>query len=318
MTDVTTTKTSATTEVYSHGVSIGQDELTEADAAHTVADANSTEALLASIKREKEALTSKVDSLEQRLDRLQKVQKERSTYDDWGHKRTYRLLQLAYDDCLYIMSEQGRHEFAQAATKRQVPVGQGGNSFLPMVKVMWGEFDYSVPSVKFEGSDNLVKWRHNRSAEKYANVFRYLHDNEVAVEAVALFIENFRSKEYGDKLNGIVAADQAANAVSPKVKASPDEGRAALSDRSLTNAIATIPRPSSINQTEGLVIIVARAVGDELDLLGEVNIEQKVLDDELPKIAKRCGYVSVNVPAKMEEKLRKQFAKVPLLLSTGP
>lgn len=53
-------------------------------------------------------------------------------------------------------------------------------------------------------------WSPNRSAEKYAVVFRYLHDHGVAVADVPTFIDSFNDKDHGKKLLGIERAGRAA------------------------------------------------------------------------------------------------------------
>lgn len=53
-------------------------------------------------------------------------------------------------------------------------------------------------------------WSPNRSAEKYAVVFRYLQEQGVAVADVPAFIDGFNHKEFGKKLLGIERAGRAA------------------------------------------------------------------------------------------------------------
>lgn len=53
-------------------------------------------------------------------------------------------------------------------------------------------------------------WSPNRSAEKYAVVFRYLHDNNITVDEAASFIENYKHETHGNRLRGIEAAGRAA------------------------------------------------------------------------------------------------------------
>lgn len=53
-------------------------------------------------------------------------------------------------------------------------------------------------------------WSPNRSAEKYAVVFRYLHEHGVAVADVPAFIDGFNHREFGKKLLGIERAGRAA------------------------------------------------------------------------------------------------------------
>jgi hypothetical protein len=53
------------------------------------------------------------------------------------------------------------------------------------------------------------EWRPNRSSEKYAPVFRYLHNHGVTPEDLPAFIEGFKHGAYGTRLAGIEAASRA-------------------------------------------------------------------------------------------------------------
>ena len=285
---------------------MGVENTTAVEAAGPAVETNSIETLVNAVMAQDEALASPVEGLEERLERLARAQKSQDFIDEWGHKRTYRLLQAAYSDCLYIETERGSAEFAEVTTRRQVAVGQGKNRFLPMVKVMWGGFDETADRVTYEGVGNLVKWRHNRSAEKYANVFRYLSENDVPPETVADFIETFQHKTHGKKLDGIVQADVAAHREAVEVVAT-GSGGSLLSDRKMIHAFATVQKPERISKTEGLVYLVARVVGDELELLGDISIKDDVVKNELPKLAENLWSIEVALSERNGEEFRRRI-----------
>lgn len=74
------------------------------------------------------------------------------------------------------------------------------------------------PDGKFEEKTIFHVWQHDRSAEKYANVFRYLHTQKVAPADVADFIDNFAHQTYGNRLTGIEAKDRWDNRTQPTPK----------------------------------------------------------------------------------------------------
>ena len=61
-----------------------------------------------------------------------------------------------------------------------------------------------------EAKSVYQEWLPNRSAEKYAVVFRYMHDNGITPEDVASYIDTFNVSPYGTKLLGIERAGRAA------------------------------------------------------------------------------------------------------------
>ncbi|MBP2315088.1 hypothetical protein [Azospirillum soli] len=119
--------------------------------------------------------------------------------------RVYQLIADAYAAGLLALEPDRVEELAKELIRHQVKSPkEGQNKWLALVSCMFGEFQEDKDFVSFMGSSNLVPWKRDRSAEKYAYVMAYLEKMGVTPDRVVQYIENF-SNDRGKKLNGIIA-----------------------------------------------------------------------------------------------------------------
>lgn len=145
-----------------------------------------------------EELIEKEDPLKNVLGSFEKLRGSMSRIEAFGHEKTYKMLQIAYKVAMYALQLRYK-DFKLEAEMRKVNIESGSNEFLPVVKVLWGEFGYK--DVKIEGN-TYWNWIPNRSCEKYASVFRHLKDQKVRPDNVSSYIQT-----YEGGIKAIVKAD---------------------------------------------------------------------------------------------------------------
>ena len=249
---------------------------------------NSPDSLRDMAARVDQALAAEAATFEARAERLRNVLDGIIGIELSAHERTRLMLQVAYSDCLYVLNnEAGQKEFAIASTERGIPQASNDeNKFLPIVKTIWGRFVEEAANEQ-NGKPQKV-WKHNRSAEKYASVFRYLLDNAVSPDGVAQHIENYEHQQYGRKINGIIAADRAkyGSAGTRRVNTYSVTAGKLLSSKGMKH-FSTVKKPSFIQASEGAVVLVARVVDGNLQLLGDISLETAIIEKGVVELAKR-------------------------------
>lgn len=269
---------------------------------------NSPENLRDVAARVDQALEAKAGTFEQRAERLRSVLDGITGIELSAHERTRLMLQVAYGDCLYAIStEEGRRELVLAMDARKVTKATGEqNKFLPIVKTIWGR--YVEEEVKGQNGPSKTVWKHNRSAEKYASVFRHLLDEKVPLDSVAQYIETYAHKEHGAKLNGIIAADCAKYGGKGKRSISTNSADAEkLIAENGMKAFSTVTKPDFIKATEGAVVIVARVVNGQLELLGDLKVEDKTINQGLVDLANRRDVPTESAIQKAADDLSASF-----------
>jgi hypothetical protein len=121
-----------------------------------------------------------------------------------GHRVLWEQIAEAFAVAQGIIKKETEADYHAALKERDIKpaTGKGSNPYLPVVKLLYGEWKDEQHTV-FEP---------NRSAEKYACVFRYLNKHfadKSQAETVA-HIENY-STSYGNHLKGMEAQDRAEN-----------------------------------------------------------------------------------------------------------
>jgi len=129
-------------------------------------------------------------------------------------------------------------------------------------------------------------WEHDRSAEKYACVFRYLQTHGVQPSDVAKFIENFSDKNYGNKLAGIERKDRADNrqASSPKplsenARKQRDEYKA-RGENPANSDVMELDKPDKLPDSVEFGRAMFKVVGEKLvivgyDALGQADYDKR-------------------------------------------
>lgn len=123
--------------------------------------------------------------------------------------------------------------------------GKTKNKWLLVTKVLYGEWktytDFHLSSLSAD-KEGITVFQPNRSSEKYANVLRRLWDQNIAVENVVEYIENFCEPDYGAGLVGMERIDRATYADPTK------DGNSKLNhlETGLNSIAFSMPKPAEI------------------------------------------------------------------------
>ena len=135
-------------------------------------------------------------------------------------------------------------------------------------------------------------WTPNRSAEKYAVVFRYLQNHNVTPEDAAKFIENFDDKTHGKRLLGIERAgrfearsNSPAKAPSQEVIDKQNAYIARAEARKNWNVFA-VEKPSTFPSDVQFARAVIKVEGDELVIVGYQKMEASAYKNHAVKLGK--------------------------------
>lgn len=130
-----------------------------------------------------------------------------------GRRSLYEMLASAYEIGLVLRKPENKGAFIKLLEDEDLETvannygKERGNPWNAVVKLLFGETmmvnDFTV-------------FVENKSAGKYANVFRYLEGHQVLVADVVEFIETFDDPDFGAALGGIEAADRDENPSSDK------------------------------------------------------------------------------------------------------
>lgn len=136
------------------------------------------------------------------------------------------------------------------------------------------------------------EWLPNRSAEKYAVVFRYMHDNGITPDEVASYIDTFNVSPYGAKLLGIERAGRAAanagKTTKPESKEVIDKRNAyvARAEARKNWNVFAVEKPNTFPSKLTYARAVLKQEGDELVI---------ILVDEADKPMEESAYVNLAV-----------------------
>jgi hypothetical protein len=162
-----------------------------------------------------------------------------------GRKALYKNLAVGYGLRLAMREPANANAVAQLLTSRHIAAATGKtNPFYPLVRAVYGEFkDEAAVS-----SD----WNPNRSAEKYANVFRLAEARKITVEGFADWLLNFKD-ELGNGMAGAEKRDRRDNgANNPALEAEIDRDIQVV----LTRKLGTLPMPSNVAHTTDKYVCV--------------------------------------------------------------
>lgn len=135
-------------------------------------------------------------------------------------------------------------------------------------------------------------WTANRSAEKYAVVFRYLHSQGKTPDEVASFIENYSHPTHGNRLRGIEAAGRAeANAgtvAKEPSKAVIDQRNAYVvrAENRKNLDVFAVEKPNTWPSKVAYAKAVLKVDGDELVIVGFKEMDEKAYTNHAVKLGK--------------------------------
>lgn len=136
------------------------------------------------------------------------------------------------------------------------------------------------------------EWSPNRSAEKYAVVFRYLHDHGVAVADVPAFIENFNEKDHGKKLFGIEhAGREAAKQAGESKSKSQDvidkqKSYVTRAEVRSNDKVFAVEKPGMWPTKTNYAKAIVKVVGDELLIVGFTEMTEAAYINYAVRIGK--------------------------------
>lgn len=197
-----------------------------------------------------------------------------------GRRVLYEMLASAFQIGLTLRRPENKGAFIKlleddGLDKVAENYGDGkGNPWNAVVKILFGETmmvnDFTV-------------FVENKSAGKYANVFRYLENHQVLVANVADFIETFDDPVHGAALAGIEAADRKEN---PTTKKTPVNGSSFKMgcDRSHEHVFG-VPLPDFMPEGVKYGTMWFEVDGDQIVFYDY----QAIGDDEFGKLARAKG-----------------------------
>ena len=268
------------------------------------------------VKRGKAAdldLAQPYKSLEELISRVNAVEASLNEFREFGHRRTYVQIAIFHEYLTNaIKTDEGLKELVLAANRRQIDLNYGESAFyFQITKLFWGAFNPDADKVEFAGLKNLTKWVPNRGAEKYAYVLKHLNSKGTKAADVADYIENFKSKGCRNKLFGIIDYERGlTRPTKPTARIVMNEDDAVLIATSEeVKPVATLPKPETITATAGLVILAARIINGELEIIGPLDFDETnaAVKGAVSGLARKLG-IPVSDEKAIEE-LRKTLRK---------
>jgi len=162
-----------------------------------------------------------------------------------------------------ILKPENKTDYHAALKARNMPVPESKkvNPFGPVVKLLYGEWTVDQTNV-FEA---------NRSAEKYACVFRYFYDHRDKYDNITLIVDHiatYNDPVHGRGLRGIEKADRAKHKSSTSTSKSSEENFE-LGVRQDRGVVATLEnRPEFIPDSVDYGKLWFRMVGGKVVIMG--------------------------------------------------
>lgn len=185
-----------------------------------------------------------------------------------GYRALYTQVAEAFAIAQTILKPENKSEYEAALKERGIDLPKGkSNPYLPVIKLLYGSW----------ADEQKTIFEPNRSAEKYACVFRYLNKRKgkIAQKDIVGHIEEYSDATYGTALKGIEAQDRAEHRTTGSRA---DNSEALIAGSDLDGSIA-IDRPAFVqeNQTIGQLWFKLGKDG-KVYILGARPLEEKTFD----------------------------------------
>lgn len=160
------------------------------------------------------------------------------------------------------------------------PAGEKSNKWLPVTKLLFGSWT--------DGSGNLQSWNSalntvfevDRSAEKYAVVFKHLETNGISEDGVFDYIKGFDDAKHGKYLKGIEAMERATSG-SSKAGISEEEA-AELGILTNVQDVMVVDAPSYLKANQVVMgSTFFKVENGKLFLYGATPMEQAAFDKKV-------------------------------------
>lgn len=211
----------------------------------------------------KNTLLQLVSSFTTRVDNDEKTIRN---LENHRHKVTWEQIQEAYGIAQQILDPTNRTAYEIILTDCKIPKAtEKSNRWLPVVKLLYGRW-----------SVDQTEYVLNRSAEKYACVFRHFQTNDIPVSGVAAYVEAFDDPQYGAHLKGIEDTDRAMNGKGKDDVKIDRLKRAGLSR--VNPDVIRIKRPDCVPMGKQNGLLWFEVEGNEIVVLGYDDIKSQQFD----------------------------------------
>ncbi len=224
-----------------------------------------------------------------------------------GLSIVWQQIAAAYELILTIFDPGNADDYKAVLARCGIPAsGLKGNKFLPVTKLLFGSFTNEDGTLAPWDSAQDSIFETDRSAEKYACVFRYFDHKGIPACDVFDAIKNFDEAPYGRNLKGIEAKDRATNGKGSKSDVSDADAISLGADVQLAD-VFEFERPEGITADQGVALF--RVVGSRIFLLGHEELN----DADFNKKALARGKKLISANAEKAEKVSKTSAVRDLL-----
>lgn len=221
-----------------------------------------------------------------------------------GRKALYANLAIAYGLCLAMRHPDNGNAVAEALSVRGLMAATNKtNPFLPLVRAVYGKYEVEA------AVDS--PWIPNRSAEKYANVFRLAQARGKTQANFADWLLGFEDAEFGKGMIGAEKRDRANHGVN-------DPTHEAEVDRKVkvvlaSQPFAAVPLPKSIaDVADKYVCIWGKVDGKTFNAFGMLpnmsSAVERYLRKEAPQLAKILVEARMIADAELQRKAQPQAA----------
>ncbi len=230
--------------------------------------------------------------------KIEGIQSEVKTYGDWlatkdqqSRSKLYDLLQNAYGVVCELADDKNEPLLETLMGERDLSYKDDTNPLTPLVQLLWGKWGTNTKGAKV--------WKSNTSASKYANVFRYLMAQGVPAATVAKHTANYKHKTHGNRMEGIINADRAAN---PNKKGIAKRKKKLDHIETKTSGVEfTMPPGAAAKAQDGWIVMFGRVDGSKMKVIRAAEFKDKkamenfvvaqVDDDEIKKAKTSAGSI---------------------------
>lgn len=222
-----------------------------------------------------------------------------------GRKALYANLAMGYGLCLAMHDPENSNAVAEALSARDIKAATGRtNPFLPLVRAVYGNH-------QDEAAINSP-WEPNRSAEKYANVFRLAQELGKTQAQFADWLLNYKD-QLGNRMIGAEKRDRANNGVNDPAAEEKIVREVKVVLSSTPFAVVSLPNTIA-DVAEKYVCIWGKVDGKKFNAFGMLpnmtGTVERYLRKEAPDLAKALVEARIIAEAKADRKLQSEAATV--------
>lgn len=157
------------------------------------------------------------------------------------------------------------------------PAGEKSNKWLPVTKLLFGSWTDSTGTLQPWNSALNTVFETDRSAEKYAVIFKHLEVKGISEDGAFDYIKGFDHATHGKHLKGIEASERASNGSSGSIS---DEQAMNLGSMTDASDVYVLDAPSDL-KTVAMGSTFFKIEGGKLYLFGATQMEQDAFDKRI-------------------------------------